>query len=81
MNNKYVVTGYSKKAQKMATHTYRTIEDIADLINMSEGTVEKPGSIIANAKDLDFDVQSRSSHGGAEIIDTPKFCWSVFLMK
>lgn len=81
---RYLVTGYSKKDGKMATHVYDNIEIIAALINQSENPNElgnAQGSIIKSAKDLDFDVQSRASHLGAEIISTPKYSWSIFLLK
>ena len=38
-------------------------------------------SVIPSVKDLDFDVQSRASHGGAEIINDKDYCWSIFLLK
>ena len=84
---KYIVTGYDKKKQKMATHSFDDIEKIAQLINMCEEGTSAIGEnvnktqVVQNAKDLDFDVQSRASHFGAKIINTEKFCWSIFLVK
>ena len=82
----YLVTGYSKKDGKMATHVYSSIEDVAELINMCEKGLSNVGEaidmiIVKNAKDLDFDVQSRASHSSAQIIKTPKYCWSIFFIK
>lgn len=84
---KYIVTGYDKKRQKMATHPFSSIESIAQLINMCEEGTSSIGEdvnktqVIQNPKDLDFDVQSRASHFGAQVINTEKFCWSIFLVK
>ena len=84
MKHRYLVTGYSKKDGKMATHIYDDIETIAALINQSEDPNElgkAQGTVIKSAKDLDFDVQTRASHLGAEIINTSKYCWSIFYLK
>ena len=79
---KYLVTGYSKKDNKMATHVYDDIESVAQLIEMCAGGQAKIGeSVIPSVKDLDFDVQSRASHSGAEIINDKDYCWSIFLLK
>ena len=56
-------TGYSKKEDKLATHTYYELWPVVDLIN------KLAGKEIVNEKDLKFDVMSRASHNGAEIID------------
>lgn len=54
---KYLVTGYSKKDNKMATHVYNDIESVAQLIEMCANGQSKLGeSIIPSVKDLDFDV-------------------------
>lgn len=87
MKYKYVVTGYDKKRQKMATRPFDNIEAIAQLINMCEVGTSSIGEdvnqvpVISNPKDLDFNVQSRASHLGAEIVNTPKFCWSIMIVK
>ena len=82
---KYLVTGYSKKDDRMATNIYDDIEYVAELINQLEqpdpATAKQDSMLIKSAKDLDFDVQSRASHFGAKIIKTPKYCWSIFLLK
>lgn len=69
MKRKYVVTGYSHEFKRMVTRVYDNIEIVAL-------TVGHP-----NPKDLDFNVQSRASHNGAEIIVHDDAVWSVFLMK
>lgn len=82
MKNRYLVTGYSKKDNRMATHLYEKIEHVAELIEMCSGSQSKIGeSAIPSVKDLEFDVQSRASHGGAEIINDKNYCWSIFLLK
>lgn len=85
MKHRYLVTGYSKKDGRMATNIYDDIEHVAELINYFEwpdpATAKQDSMPVKSAKDLDFDVQSRASHFSAEIIKTPKYCWSIFLLK
>lgn len=85
MNKKYILTGYDKAKKKINTRVYNDIGSVAEIINKCEtGDIvwtEGEQLIVKSSKDLDFDVQSRRSHNGAEIIDTQKFAWSIFLMK
>lgn len=85
MNKKYILTGYDKTKKKINTRVYNDIDSVAEVINGCEtGAVvwtEGEKLIVKSPEDLDFDVQSRRSHNGAEIIDTEKFAWSVFLLK
>lgn len=88
MKYKYIVTGYDKKRQKMSTHPFDDVEIIAQLINMCEEGKSSIGEdtnnrvpVVKNPKDLDFNIQSRASHYGAEVINTPNFCWSIILVK
>lgn len=82
---KYLLTGYSKTKNKIATRMYDNIDEVAQVINGCETgeivQVEDEQLIVKSPKDLDFNVQSRRSHDGAEIIDTKKFAWSIFYLK
>lgn len=82
---KYLLTGYDKTKNKIATRIYGNIDDVAQVINGCEAGevvwVEDEQLIVKSPKDLDFDVQSRKSHNSAEIIDTKKFAWSIFYLK
>ena len=51
MKRRYLVTGYSKKDDRMATRVYDDIEHVAELINQMEENI-----VVKSAKDLDFDV-------------------------
>lgn len=73
MKHYYICTGYSKAADKLSTHTYYELWPIVALIN------QLAGKEIVNEKDLDFDVKSRASHKGAQIIDDGgNFFWSIY---
>lgn len=82
---RYLLTGYNKKDKKMATHVYTKIQHVADVINQLEQQdkdASKQDELpIKSVKDLDFNVQSRASHLGAQIICTKNYCWSVFYLK
>lgn len=82
---KYLLTGYSKTKNKIATRIYDDIDEVAQVINGCEADeivwAEDEQLIVKSPKDLDFNVQSRRSHDGAEIIDTKKFAWSIFYLK
>ena len=82
---KYLLTGYSKTKNKIATRIYDDIDEVAQVINGCEAGeivwAEDEQLIVKSPKDLDFNVQSRRSHDGAEIIDTKKFAWSIFYLK
>ena len=73
---KYLVTGYSKKDGRMATHIYDAIEHVAELINQCANK-----EIIKSSHDLDFDVQTRRNHNGAEIVYADDYTWSIFLLQ
>ena len=85
MNAKYILTGYDKTKNKINTRIYNDIDSVAEVINKCEtGEVvwtEDEQLVVKSPKDLDFDVNSRRSHNGAELINTKKFAWSVFLLK
>ena len=85
MNAKYILTGYDKAKNKINTRIYNDIDSVAEVINKCEtGEVvwtEDEQLVVKSPKDLDFDVNSRRSHNGAELINTKKFAWSVFLLK
>ena len=85
MNAKYILTGYDKTKKKINTRVYNDIDSVAEVINKCEtGEVvwtEGEKLVIKSTRDLDFDVHSRRTHNGAELINTEKFAWSVFLLK
>lgn len=73
MKHMYIVTGYSKKEDKLVTRTYNEIWPVVDIIN------KLAGKEIVNEKDLDFEAQSRASHNGAAIVDKdPQHYWSIY---
>ena len=86
MTSRFLVTGYDKKRQRMATHIYDDIEQVASVINKCEnGTLQLSDSetkvVVKNPKDLEFDVKSEASHIDAKILKTPNFCWSIFAIR
>lgn len=73
MKHKYILTGYLKDAKRIRTYMFYDINKVFEI--MTHYSKDMP---YKSAADLDFDVQSQSSHNDALIIDDSIVAWSVF---
>ena len=72
MNHYYICTGVDLTKKMIMTRKYPDAEAIAGVLECFDPDVAK------SAKDIDFEVQSRASHGGALIIKGKNYLWSIF---
>ena len=72
MRHYFICTGVDLNKKLIRTRKYGDAQAIAGVLEAFDPDVAK------SAHDIDFEAQSRASHGGALIIEGKNYLWSIY---